>query len=176
MADNINKQLRWLFEKNEIVEKLKGTFSEPERLYGFAEVHESDTRLTPVLSLPGSAFEKSNRWTTSLFAQSFLWQYKNGTKKSTKIEKYADWSCARVWRSHFLIERQKYLRKRAGCGNYSHYMWWPSQHWWNQANELSYLQEAHGADGNDCIVPLWVRIQRDGGAMWATLAVVLSNL
>ena len=43
---------------DELYENLKPTGSQPERLYGTAEVHKNTVPTRPVLSMPGSAYQK----------------------------------------------------------------------------------------------------------------------
>ena len=71
MEDNMNKSLRSLLKIGEIdddlYKKLKCTGSQPARLYGLAKVHKVNTPLRPVLSLPGSAYDRLNKWLTNFF-------------------------------------------------------------------------------------------------------------
>ena len=71
VEDNINKTLKRLVDNGEIEEnlykKLKCTGSQPARLYGLAKVHKKDIPLRPVLSLPGSAYDKLNKWLSTFF-------------------------------------------------------------------------------------------------------------
>ena len=56
---DINKKLLTMRKKDEISENLytrmRSTGRQPARLYGLAMVHEENTPLRPVLSLPGSS-------------------------------------------------------------------------------------------------------------------------
>ena len=71
LENRINKELKGLKDNNEIDENLyqrlrcSGTL--PARLYGLAKVHKENTPLRPVLSLPGSAYERLNKWLAKLF-------------------------------------------------------------------------------------------------------------
>ena len=52
---------------DKIYQRLKSTGSQPAGLYGLAKVHKKDTPLQPVLSIPGSSYEKLNRFLTPFF-------------------------------------------------------------------------------------------------------------
>ena len=64
----MNKSLRSLLKNGEIdddlFKKIKCTGSQPARLYGLTKVHKVNTPLRPVLSLPGSAYDRLNKWLT----------------------------------------------------------------------------------------------------------------
>ena len=51
----------------ELYKTLRCTGSQPARLYGLVKVHKEGTPLKPVLSLPGSPYEKLNKWLAKLF-------------------------------------------------------------------------------------------------------------
>ena len=42
---------------NQLYSKMMSTGGQPARLYGLAKVHNAETPLRPVLSLPGSSYE-----------------------------------------------------------------------------------------------------------------------
>ena len=71
IEDNMNKSLKSLLKNGEIdgdlFKKLKCTGSQPARLYGWAKVHKVNSPLRPVLSLPGSAYDRLNKWLTKFF-------------------------------------------------------------------------------------------------------------
>ena len=69
--EKMNKKLRSLLKNGEIDEnlynQLRSTGAQPARLYGLAKVHKENTPLRPVLSLPGSQYDKINKWLAKLF-------------------------------------------------------------------------------------------------------------
>ena len=51
-----------------LYQHLRPTGAQPAKLYGLAKVHEA-TPLRPVLSLPGSCYDKINKWLANLFSR-----------------------------------------------------------------------------------------------------------
>ena len=49
--------------------RLRTNGSQPARLYGLAKVHKIVTALRPVLSIPGSSYEKLNKFHSPLFGK-----------------------------------------------------------------------------------------------------------
>ena len=52
---------------DKIYQRLRSTGSQPARLYVLAKVHEKDTPLRPVFSIPACSFENLNRFLTPFF-------------------------------------------------------------------------------------------------------------
>ena len=52
---------------DEVYNAIRSTGAQPARLYGLAKVHKKDTPLRPVLSLPGSQYDRINKWLAKLF-------------------------------------------------------------------------------------------------------------
>ena len=67
----INNSLQQLMKQGESSDKnyqrLRSTGSQPARLYGLAKVHEKDTPLRPVFSIPASSYENLNRFLAPFF-------------------------------------------------------------------------------------------------------------
>ena len=68
---DINKELLAMRKKDEISENLytrmRSTWGQPARLYGWAKVHKMNTPLRPVLSLPGSSYYNLNKVFSKFF-------------------------------------------------------------------------------------------------------------
>ena len=71
IEEDFNNGLRKIFEAGEISEeffqRVRATGSQLARLYGLAKVHKENTPLRPVLSLPGSMYQKLNKELARLF-------------------------------------------------------------------------------------------------------------
>ena len=51
----------------DLYQRLRCSGTLPAILYGLAKVHKGNNPLRPVLSLPGSAYERPNKWLAKLF-------------------------------------------------------------------------------------------------------------
>ena len=71
VEEEFNRELRSLLAAKKITtgffEEVKSTGATPARLYGLAKVHKKDTPLRPVLSLPGSCYDKLNKTLAKFF-------------------------------------------------------------------------------------------------------------
>ena len=71
VEDQFNRTLKQLADSEKIpmslCQHLRSTGAQPARLYGLANVHKEATPLRPVLSLPGSCYDKINKWIANLF-------------------------------------------------------------------------------------------------------------
>ena len=67
----LNKEFLDMRKKGKIpvkvYEALRSTGAQPARLYGLAKVHKKETLLRPVLSIPGSCYNKLNTFLTPFF-------------------------------------------------------------------------------------------------------------
>ena len=73
VEDQFNRTLKQLADSEKIpmslCQRLCSTGAQPARLYGLAKVHKEATPLRPVLSLPGSCYDKINKWIANLFSR-----------------------------------------------------------------------------------------------------------
>ena len=72
VEDQFNRRIKRLSEEDQITSSvysaLRSTGALPARLHGLAKVHKNGIPLRPVVSLPGSCYEKINKSTANLFS------------------------------------------------------------------------------------------------------------
>ena len=73
MEDQFNGTLKQLADSEKIpmslYQHLRSAVAQPARVYGLAKVHKEATPLRPVLSLPGSCYDKIKKWLANLFSR-----------------------------------------------------------------------------------------------------------
>ena len=73
VEEQFNRTLKQLADSEKIpmslYQHLRSTGAQPARLYGLAKVHKKATPFRPVLSLPGSCYDKINKGLAKLFSR-----------------------------------------------------------------------------------------------------------
>ena len=80
--NSLQQSMKQIIDK--IYQRLRSTGLQPARLYGLAKVHEKDTPLRHVLSIPGSSYENLNRILTPFFQKLPVTNIETNTQDARK--------------------------------------------------------------------------------------------